>query len=1033
MAVDVLEARQPVQQLDVRILGPVEVRLDGQLLDLGGPQPRAVIAHLALDAGRVVPVERLIARLWGERPPGAPLASLQTTLSRLRRLLEPDRAPGVAPTVIASMPPGYVLDVPRQHVDLARFRDVALDGRRAAAASRPAHAIERFDAALSEWRGPALAGCAPDDVVAPIAAALEEERLAVIEDRFEAMLAVGRHVDATVELSAAVSEHPLRERLWSTLAIALYRAQRQADALRAIDQARRTLLDELGLDPGPELRELERRILEQDPSLLAVPVAGEPVAVSEPRSSAPGDRFVGRDAELARLIAALERSAEGRPAVVLVEGEPGIGKSALAERLLDHAAALGWRIAIGRCVDGDLAPALWPIVEVTRRVRPDGDVADAPTEPGGESATTPVEIAASLLAEIDATGDPWCVFVDDLHWADRPTLDVIALLCERLADRRLVVVTAFRPPVPETPLHDTIGGLAKLAAGERITLAPLERHEVAEILTRTTGAPQAEEAVQLVHDRSGGNPFFVRELALLFGETGVDPERAVPGAVRDVVRARLAPLPPLTRTVLQVAAVVGERPDLPVVIAANGLDDESCLDALDPAIVARVLVAGEGEVRFAHALVRDAVLADVGPLQRARLHRAVADAIERVRGDGVDQIETIARHRLAGLPLGDVLRTADHLVQASDVARWRGAFEAADELAEAALDLARQLPRDNAADTVELRALEMIVANEGKRTAAPAGEATAARIDAITRRSGSDAARALSIYVRWWRIDVEPVASFAGLAEQAQALAERTSNPFARLFGCHVAGVQALMEGRIADAAAAMDAAIVAAGATAPDEPPAYVPALHLPAVAALVAQLNGDDEAADVHASQRYAAWFRSRGRVDPTTAIDIGFTEALVAGMRGDAAAAQRAVAGTGFAEHPDWALHTGQGSAVMEGWSAAMLGETAGAERAVAAIARLDAGSAPLILRPTLRTFAGQALYAAGDAAALTVLDHARREASERGEVWWLAETLRLLAAAERRFGDPERADAVLAEAVEVAARQGSALLMARLAAA
>jgi DNA-binding SARP family transcriptional activator len=431
VAVDVADAGSPTgsPRFDVRILGPVELVRDGRTLDLGGPQPRALIAHLALDQGRVVSVERLLARLWGEQPPASPLSSLQTTLSRLRRLIEPDRAPGVAPTVIASEAPGYVLNVTRDSVDLQRFRDLALDGRRAAAAGHPGQALDRFATALAEWRGPALAGLGPDDVVAPIALALEEERLSVVEERFDAMLALGQHAEAVAELSVVVAEQPLRERLWSTLAVALYRSQRQADALRAIDQARRTLIDELGLDPGPELRDLERRILEHDPSLLAVPVAAAPVVERTPQTRSSDARFVGRATEWSRLLTDLDRAAAGEPRFVLLEGDAGIGKSAIAERLLAHAADAGWRVAVGRCVDGELAPALWPIVELTREIAADAGVPE--TAPADGASRTPVEIADTVLGALDRAGSDtrWCLFVDDLHWADRLTLEVLVLVC----------------------------------------------------------------------------------------------------------------------------------------------------------------------------------------------------------------------------------------------------------------------------------------------------------------------------------------------------------------------------------------------------------------------------------------------------------------------------------------------------------------------------------------------------------------------------------------------------------------------------
>ncbi|HEX6656847.1 MAG TPA: BTAD domain-containing putative transcriptional regulator, partial [Ilumatobacter sp.] len=420
-------------RLDIRLLGPVEVLADGHSLELGGPQPRAVVAHLALEHGRVVSVERLVARLWGEQPPASPLASLQTTLSRLRRVLEPDRAPGAPPAVIASEAPGYVLRLPPDAVDLIRFRQLALDGRRAAAAALHREARERFEAALAEWRGPALGGIGPDEVIAPIALSLEEERLAVVQDRFDVLLALGLHVETVAELSVAVTEQPLKEGLWSALAIALYRSQRQADALRAIDQARRTLIDELGLDPGPGLRELERRILDQDPSLLAIPLAAAPAPPVAHATRSSDARFVGRTEEWARLVAALDRAEQGAPSLVMVEGEAGIGKSAIAERLLAHAAGRGWRVAVGHCVDGELAPSLWPIVEVLRDLGVAVDPGDT-ARVAANAGRTPVEIADEVLRALDDSGSgrPSCILLDDAHWADHTTLDVLMLVCERL-------------------------------------------------------------------------------------------------------------------------------------------------------------------------------------------------------------------------------------------------------------------------------------------------------------------------------------------------------------------------------------------------------------------------------------------------------------------------------------------------------------------------------------------------------------------------------------------------------------------------
>ena len=233
--------------LTVQLLGPVEVLDDGRPLELGGPQQRAVIAHLALEVGHVVSVDRLVDRLWGEDSPRAPLGTLQSYVSRLRRALEPDRAQGQASTVLVSEAPGYLLRLPPEQIDLQHFRSLVDRARR----GPPRDALAALDEALALWRGPALAGIGPDESIGQLTVRLQEERHAAIEQRFDALLALGRAGEAVPALQEAVEEEPLRERRWALLALALYRTGRQAEALRALSAARATLLDELGLDPAP--------------------------------------------------------------------------------------------------------------------------------------------------------------------------------------------------------------------------------------------------------------------------------------------------------------------------------------------------------------------------------------------------------------------------------------------------------------------------------------------------------------------------------------------------------------------------------------------------------------------------------------------------------------------------------------------------------------------------------------------------------------------------------------------------------------
>jgi YVTN family beta-propeller protein len=242
--------------MEFAILGPVEVRVEGSQVGLGGPKQRALLAALLLAPNDVVSRDRLVEALWGEQPPATAQRSLDTYVSRLRRVLGPDR--------LMRRAPGYALRVERGELDLDRFDSLVDDAR---AAGDPARATQALDAALALWRGPALADLRYEPFAVPESERLEERRLGALEERFEAQLALGAGPDLVGELEALVREHPFRERLLGQLMVALYRAGRHTDALAAYRDAQRRLAAELGLDPGSQLRELEQEILRHDPSL----------------------------------------------------------------------------------------------------------------------------------------------------------------------------------------------------------------------------------------------------------------------------------------------------------------------------------------------------------------------------------------------------------------------------------------------------------------------------------------------------------------------------------------------------------------------------------------------------------------------------------------------------------------------------------------------------------------------------------------------------------------------------------------------
>ena len=248
------DLRSPVT-LELRILGPLEVSDETGHVALGGPKQRGLLAILVLQAGHVVPTERLIDLLWGEEAPKTATASLQNAVGRLRRALGAD--------VLVTHAPGYVLKVEPDQIDARRFERALADARRLPAEERR----DRLQAALDLWRGPALAEFAFDDFAQSEIRRLEELRLIVLGERIDADLELGRHGDVISQLEALVRDHPLRETFRRQLMLALYRAGRQAEALEVYQDARARFIDELGIEPGPELKQLQSEILRHEAGL----------------------------------------------------------------------------------------------------------------------------------------------------------------------------------------------------------------------------------------------------------------------------------------------------------------------------------------------------------------------------------------------------------------------------------------------------------------------------------------------------------------------------------------------------------------------------------------------------------------------------------------------------------------------------------------------------------------------------------------------------------------------------------------------
>jgi DNA-binding SARP family transcriptional activator len=247
-----------VNDVSVRLLGPLEIERAGRPVELGGRAQRALLARLLLDANRIVAVDRLVEDLWGEAAPATSSKMVQIYVSKLRKELPAD--------MLVTRAPGYALAIDGEALDLFRFERLREEGRAALAGGRAATAAARLREALTLWRGPALEEFREPFAVVE-AARLEELRLSSLEDRIDADLALGRHAGLDGELEALVARNPWRERLWGQLMLVRYRTGRQADALAGYRRLREMLASELGIEPSATLRDLERRMLQQDPAL----------------------------------------------------------------------------------------------------------------------------------------------------------------------------------------------------------------------------------------------------------------------------------------------------------------------------------------------------------------------------------------------------------------------------------------------------------------------------------------------------------------------------------------------------------------------------------------------------------------------------------------------------------------------------------------------------------------------------------------------------------------------------------------------
>jgi predicted ATPase/DNA-binding SARP family transcriptional activator len=426
--------------LEIRVLGPFEVLAGGTPADAGGSKRQALLAMLALRNGRMVAVDALVDGLWGEELPAAPRNALHHHIARLRAALG-ERA-------IVGSPDGYALTDAR--VDAAGFEELLAETRAALREGDLPTAADAVQAALALWRGAALQGLTDTAWLGAEARRLETLRVDALEEQFEVALALGEHREPIPALRSVVADNPFRERLWGQLMLALYRSGRQADALETFQEARRVLADELGLEPGPDLRRLQEAILAHDPAIAAVPVERRRGC----NLPAPSTSFVGRENELRQVGALLH---EHR--LVTLTGPPGVGKSRLA-------------VETARSLEQEFADGVW-LVDFARA----GAVADA------------VRLLANV---VDARGaDPLMRVASRLRSAEA---FLVLDACEHVLDEAARIASTLLAECPRLRILATSRETLHVVGEVRFPVAPLGVEAVDLFLERARAARPGFEA-----------------------------------------------------------------------------------------------------------------------------------------------------------------------------------------------------------------------------------------------------------------------------------------------------------------------------------------------------------------------------------------------------------------------------------------------------------------------------------------------------------------------------------------------------------
>lgn len=714
---------------DIRLCGPVLVEANGRRLDAGlpGRQGRLLFAYLVLNRTRGCPRDELIDALWPEGPPAAADSALSALLSKLRRALGDGVLLGRGELQLRFEGPVTVdIEASRAAILEAEAAMEAGDHALAAARARDALATD-----LQTFLPDAEGGWAAEQ-----RRELDTLRLRGLETLAEAGLRQGgRELGAAEQAArAAIAAAPFRESSHRLLMEIHEAAGNPAEALRAFEELRSLLREELGTTPGQAAMAVFERVLRGEPPPVVrtiapvAPVAIEPAPWPAPLAAAV-DRhpLIGRGVELAFLERCWREAEDGQRALVLLAGDAGIGKTRIAAEVAELAHRDGAAVLYGRFDEETLTP-YQPVVEMLRgwsagapldtlRDRlgpraaelsillpefgaPPADHQTSSAGLGGGEADAQrfrfFDALAALLGEI-GTDAPVVLVFDDLQWADRPTLQLLRHLVRSPAPRRALFLGTYRESEisDRHPLHELIGDLRREGTLRRLELGGLAELEVGELVAELASTPASESFVHALAGETEGNPFFIEEVVRHIRDTAgalseevTLEEAGVPEGVREVTSRRLRRLSEPTRAVLLVASVIGREFDYDVLAEVVAQGDDELVEALEEGVEARVLreIGHVGRYGFTHALVRATLYEQISQLRRARLHGRVGETLVQRRGGDLDpHLALLAHHFAQAAPVERPDRAIDFALAAARRADRMLAWEEAAQHYRAAL------------------------------------------------------------------------------------------------------------------------------------------------------------------------------------------------------------------------------------------------------------------------------------------------------------------------------------------------------------